>query len=85
LLSKLGPPMACSWLASVRERENGEVKRCNDLQVGSWGSSWAVAHRRLGVGVWQGEGEGEGKIMARLPQVSPLPCVHQLQDKENKR
>jgi hypothetical protein len=23
--------------------------------------------------------------MARLPQVSPLPCVHWLEDKENKR
>jgi hypothetical protein len=28
---------------------------------------------------------GEGKIMARLPWVSPLPCVHRLEDKENKR
>jgi hypothetical protein len=47
------------------------VKECGDLQVGSWGSSWAVAHRRLGVGGWQGEGEGEGKIMARLPRSHP--------------
>jgi hypothetical protein len=23
--------------------------------------------------------------MARLPRVSPLPCVHRLEDKENKR
>jgi hypothetical protein len=28
---------------------------------------------------------GEGKIMARLPRVSPLPCVHRLEAKENKR
>jgi hypothetical protein len=25
------------------------------------------------------------EIMARLPRVLPLPCVHRLEDKENKR
>jgi hypothetical protein len=76
LLSKLGPPTVRSRSASVREAERGEVKGLGGLQVGSWCFSWAVAHRRLGVGWWQGEREGESKIMARLPQVSPLPCVH---------
>jgi hypothetical protein len=76
LLSKLGPPTARSRSASAREGERGEVNRLGGLQMGSWCFSWVVAHRRFGVRGWQGEREGESKIMARLPRVSPLPCVH---------
>jgi hypothetical protein len=39
----------------------------------------------LGVGGVEGEREKGEEIMARLPRVSPLPCVHRLEDKDNKR
>jgi hypothetical protein len=39
----------------------------------------------LGVGGVEGVRERGEEIMARLPRVSPLPCVHRLEDKENKR
>jgi hypothetical protein len=41
----------------------------------------------LGVGGVEGVRERERgeEIMARLPRVSPLPYVHWLEDKENKR
>jgi hypothetical protein len=42
------------------------------LPIGGW--RWCVRER-----------EGGEEIMARLPRVSPLPCVHWLEHKENKR
>jgi hypothetical protein len=53
--------------------------------VGSWGSSWAAAHRRLGV--WGGgvEREGVGQSLQRLPRAPPLLCVQAQEDKENTR
>jgi hypothetical protein len=53
--------------------------------VGSWVSSWVAARRRLGVGSGESEREGARAILQRLPRVPPFPCVHLLQDKENKR
>jgi hypothetical protein len=47
---------------------------------------WAVAPCRLGVRDGCGEREREKReIKARLPRVPPLPCVHRLEDKRNKR
>jgi hypothetical protein len=51
-------PLACARSASARERERVRCRWFGGWRVGSWGSSWAEAHRRLGV--WRGEGEREG-------------------------
>jgi hypothetical protein len=58
------------------------------MVTGWWGwerQRWAVACRQLGVGGGVGEREGGEEIMAILLRVSPLPCVHRLEDKGNKR
>jgi L-rhamnose isomerase len=73
-------------MVSVGEiREKVRCRSWGGWQVGSWGSSWAAARRRLGVEREESEREGDRAILQRLPRVSPLPCVHVLQDKENKR
>jgi hypothetical protein len=51
-------PRACAWSASARERGEVRCRGCGGWQVGSWGSSWVAARRRLGV--WSGESEREG-------------------------
>jgi hypothetical protein len=51
-------PRACALSASAREREKVRCKGFGGWQVGSWGSSWEAARRRLGV--WSGGGEREG-------------------------
>jgi hypothetical protein len=42
-------PRACARSASAREREKVRCRGLGGWRVGSWGSSWAAAHRRLGV------------------------------------
>jgi hypothetical protein len=76
LLSKLGSLTGALRWASVRGRENGEVGRKSDWHMGSWCFSWAVAHRRLGVGDGESKREGRARSWARLPRGLPLPCVH---------
>jgi hypothetical protein len=78
-------PRACARSASARERGRVRCRGCGGWQVGSWGSSWAVARRRLGVGGGGGEREGVGQSLQRLPRAPPLLCVQAQEDKENKR
>jgi hypothetical protein len=58
LPSKPQSPRVCARSVSAREREKVRCRGLGDWRVGSWGSSWAAARRRLGV--WSGEGEREG-------------------------
>jgi hypothetical protein len=51
-------PRVCARLVSAGEREKVSCRGLGGWRVGSWGSSWAAAHRRLAV--WSGEGEREG-------------------------
>jgi hypothetical protein len=69
-------PWACAQSASARGRGKVRCRGRGGWQVGSWGSSWAAARRRLGVGSEESEREGDRAILQRLPRVSPLPCVH---------
>jgi hypothetical protein len=64
-------PWACAWSASARGRGKVRCRVCGGWQVGSWGSSWAAAHRRLGVGSGESKREGDRAILQRLPRVSP--------------
>jgi hypothetical protein len=54
-------PWACARSASVRERGRVRCRVCGDWKVGSWGSSWVAAHRRLGVRSGESGGEGVGQ------------------------
>jgi hypothetical protein len=49
------PPQACARSASARGRGRVRCRVRGGWQVGSWGSSWAAAHHRLGVGSGESE------------------------------
>jgi hypothetical protein len=54
-------PRACARSALARGRGKVSCRGRGGWKVGSWGSSWAAAHRRLGVGSEESEGEGVGQ------------------------
>jgi hypothetical protein len=54
-------PRACARSASARGRAKVRCRGRGGWQVGSWGSSWAAAHRWLGVGSEESEREGVRK------------------------
>jgi hypothetical protein len=54
-------PRACAQSASARGREKVRCRGLDGWQVGSWGSSWAATHRRLGVEREESEREGVGQ------------------------
>jgi hypothetical protein len=54
-------PRACARSVSARGRGKVRCRGRGGWQVESWGSSWAAAHRRLGVGSGESEREGVGQ------------------------
>jgi hypothetical protein len=61
------------WSVLARERGKVRCRGCGGWQVGSWGSSWAAAHRRLGVCGGGGESErGQGNLCKDCLRLLPF-------------